>query len=61
MTEFEIIKNALTRVETDVKIYNSSSSFKSIHIPVNSVFGNNVELELEFDKEGELISIFTLD
>lgn len=61
MTEFEVIKNALTRVETDVKIYNSSPSFKSIYIPVNTIFGNNVELELEFDKEGELINIFTLD
>lgn len=61
MTEFEIIKNALSRVRADLEIYDFPNS-KSIHIPINTLLApNGIELELEFDAEGKLVDTFTWD
>lgn len=60
MTEFEIIKNALARVKTDMEIYDSSG-LKSIHIPVDTLLGDNIELEFEFDEEGKLTNTLVWD
>jgi hypothetical protein len=60
MTEFEIIKNALARVKTDMEIYDSSG-LKSIRIPVYTLLSDDVELEFEFDEEGKLTNTFVWD
>lgn len=60
MTEFEIIKNALARVKTDMEIYDSSG-LKSIHIPVYTLLGDDIELEFEFDEEGKLTNTLVWD
>lgn len=61
MTEFEIIKNALSRVRADLEIYDFPNS-KSIHIPIDTLLApNGIELELEFDAEGKLVDTFTWD
>ena len=60
MTEFEIIKNALSRVRADLNIYDFPGSTKHIHIPAHTALGN-IDIELEFDAEGKLVDTFTWD
>lgn len=56
MTEFEIIKRALTRVREDVEA-RSFPAFKTIYIPIGTPLDTDVELELEFDSEGKLVDV----
>ena len=60
MTEFETIKNALSRVRADLNIYDFPGSTKHIFIPANTILGN-VQIELEFDVDGKLVDTFTWD
>ena len=60
MTEFEIIKNALSRIHTELNTFDFPNSTKSIFIPVNTLLGN-IEVELEFDVDGKLTNTFTWD
>ena len=60
MTEFEIIKNALARVRTDLIIYDFPGSTKHIYIPNLTVL-SDIEIELEFDADGKLVDTFTWD
>lgn len=60
MTEFEIIKKALTRVREDVQSHDYRA-FKAIYIPIGTPLETDVELELEFDSEGKLVDIFVWD
>ena len=60
MTEFEIIKKALARVRADVETYDFPT-FKSIHIPLDTLLDPNAELELKFDDEGKLIDTLIWD
>lgn len=60
MTEFEIIKKALTRVREGIEIYDYPA-FKDIYIPVGTLCDPNVELKLEFDSEGKLVDAIVCD
>lgn len=60
MTEFDIIKNALSRVRADLNIYDFPGSTKHIFIPANTILGN-VQIELEFDADGKLVNTTTWD
>ena len=60
MTEFEIIKNALSRVRADLNIFDFPNSTKNIFIPVRTILGD-IEIELEFDASGKLVETFTWD
>lgn len=60
MTEFEIIKNALARVGTEVEV-NEFFFGKTISIPINTLLADDVSLELEFDADGKLTDTFVLD
>ena len=61
MTEFETIKNALSRVRADLEIYDFPTG-KSIFIPINSLMAEGIiQLELEFDVNGKLVDTFTWD
>ena len=60
MTEFEIIKKALTRVRADVQVQDFPT-IKTIYIPVGALLDTDVELELEFDSEGKLVDTIVWD
>lgn len=61
MTEFEIIKNALSRVRADLDIYDFPTE-KSIFFPINSLMAEGIiQFELVFDGEGKLVKTNTWD
>lgn len=61
MTEFETIKNALSRVRADIDIYDFPTE-KSIFIPINSLIAEGIiQFELVFDREGKLVNTSTWD
>ena len=60
MTEFEIIKKALTRVRKDVQVQDFPTS-KAIYIPISTPLDTSVELQLDFDAEGKLVETFVWD